>query len=327
MYKYSVIMPVYNSEHSLSKSIESVISQSYKNWELIAVNDGSCDNSEMILKKYADTDPRIIMVNQNNAGPGAARNTAIAHSAGDYIAFLDSDDYWENDFLELVNKEIEGKNQDIIFIEMINERVDGTVINIGNTYSFRNCSKFDLICNQMTGNMSWGMGKVIGRRLISENANRFSNLQVGEEAIFSFDILNNAKTYAFIEKPLYHYIQSTTGQHTKGDMDPWSRVVGAMKKHLQEIGVYEQFEKNVNSFAMRALSISIYRNCCANSRTTAVKLIKSKYKEYSDNYSLSNYNKKSVDKGTTLVIFLLKMKMFSIVWLAANYRMKKRYKQ
>ena len=97
----SVIIPIYNAEKYLSETLESVINQTYKNWELIVVNDGSTDNSLTILKKFAQTQDKIKIYNIKNSGQCAASNYGIKHSTGDYIKFLDADDIISKNHLEL----------------------------------------------------------------------------------------------------------------------------------------------------------------------------------------------------------------------------------
>lgn len=96
----SVIMPAFNSEAFISEAIASVIGQTYSNWELIVVDDGSTDRTKQIVDKYVREDSRIKYIYQKNAGPAAARNKGIQTSSGWYIAFLDSDDIWYLDKLE-----------------------------------------------------------------------------------------------------------------------------------------------------------------------------------------------------------------------------------
>ena len=96
----SVIMPAFNAEHYIASSIESVLDQGYKHFELIVVNDGSSDGTEEIVKRYATQNPRVRYFEQPNAGVSTARNLAIARASGEFIAPLDSDDLWHPAFLE-----------------------------------------------------------------------------------------------------------------------------------------------------------------------------------------------------------------------------------
>ena len=100
--KVSIIMPVYNSEKYIVDSIESVLKQTYSNWELLLVDDGSSDGSLEIIKKYAKVDQRIVVLqHDNNKGLPTARNTGIEKATGKYLAFLDSDDLWAEEKLEM----------------------------------------------------------------------------------------------------------------------------------------------------------------------------------------------------------------------------------
>lgn len=97
----SVITSVYNSGKYISKAIESVLAQTYKNWELLITDDGSTDNTVVIVESYAAKDSRIRLLRlDDNSGPGAARNNSLKNAQGRYVAFLDSDDYWLPDKLE-----------------------------------------------------------------------------------------------------------------------------------------------------------------------------------------------------------------------------------
>ena len=98
--KVSVVMCTYNGEKYLKESIESVINQTYSNWELMIVDDGSTDNTKNIISCFMNNDSRIKYFYQNNLSSSSARNIGISHSTGRYIAFLDSDDLWCSDFLE-----------------------------------------------------------------------------------------------------------------------------------------------------------------------------------------------------------------------------------
>lgn len=99
----SVIVPVYNAEQYLDICIQSVLKQTYTHWELLLVNDGSTDKSLSILNKYAGIDDRIVVINKENSGVSDARNCALDQAKGDYILFLDADDYWcTNTALEIL---------------------------------------------------------------------------------------------------------------------------------------------------------------------------------------------------------------------------------
>ena len=116
MEKISVIIPVYNMEKYLNRCINSVINQTYKNLEIILVNDGSTDNSADICNYFLNKDSRIKVINKKNGGLSDARNAGIAIASGEYISFLDSDDWIDLDYYEVLYKSIVENNADIAII-------------------------------------------------------------------------------------------------------------------------------------------------------------------------------------------------------------------
>ena len=121
----SVIIPVYNAEKFLHKCLNSVLKQTYENFELILVNDGSKDNSLQICQEWSLKDSRVKTIDQKNQGPGAARNTGLVAANGDYIYFLDSDDFIEDDLLATAIKSIEEFKYDMIIFGFNKLTIDG----------------------------------------------------------------------------------------------------------------------------------------------------------------------------------------------------------
>ncbi len=111
----SIIMPCFNAEHYLYETIKCVLSQTYANLELLIVDDGSTDSSRSILSELLKLDHRLIVFYQQNSGPYPARNLALQHAKGDFIAFLDADDYWASDCLEKLYRALVGTNADLSY--------------------------------------------------------------------------------------------------------------------------------------------------------------------------------------------------------------------
>ena len=114
----SVIMPVYNTASYLAEAVESVTNQSFSDWELILINDGSTDDSGTICESYAASDPRIHVIHQENRGLSAARNTGLRTASGEYIQFLDSDDWLFPDALEVLLKAITAFQTDMVIFDL-----------------------------------------------------------------------------------------------------------------------------------------------------------------------------------------------------------------
>ena len=150
--RISVIIPAYNSEKYIGKSIESVQTQLFQNWELIVVDDGSKDNTFNVAESYANRDNRIRVIHQENAGPGIARNTGIAAANGDYIVFIDSDDYVEKDYFQLLSEH----DEDVVFINVRDVDEEGRILRKKYMTNNRQLSKDIILRRQMTGRIDWG---------------------------------------------------------------------------------------------------------------------------------------------------------------------------
>lgn len=101
MSKVTIIIPVYNSEKYIGKCLDSILNQTYTNFEILVVNDGSKDNSQKVIEEYQNKYPdKIIAINQENKGVSKTRNESIKKASGDYIMFIDNDDFLESDYIE-----------------------------------------------------------------------------------------------------------------------------------------------------------------------------------------------------------------------------------
>lgn len=324
MTKYSFIMPVYNSSDTLKLSIQSIINQTYKDWELIAIDDGSIDNSYEILKEYAKLDDRIKSYTKENSGPGKTRNYAITKATGDYIVFIDSDDYYEKDALEQIEQVNFDKKYDLIFINTINEQKDGRVDYVDNLHKFFGCSKNELLKLQMTGKLPWGpCSKIVKSEIVKKC--KFLDISVGEEAIYSFDLLNFSKNWFFLEKPLYHYVHNDVGQHKKGGLDPWRNVVELLKKHLIKEKRYEEFELAINSLAINSMLMAIYRVSTSYTFLNARKELKKVIKKYNNDFLLNKSDKKLINFSSKMLFYLVKLHCYSLLIILSKIR-KKFYK-
>ena len=319
MTKFSIVMPAYNAENELKRSIGSVLNQTYENWELIIINDGSTDNTLEVANSIAQMDDRVKIFSQDNSGPGAARNNGISKCTGDFVAFIDSDDYYDSEFLMSVNTVNEISSKDIIFVDFVNEDKNGKVYDCSNIYSLRNKKKNELLSMQMTGLMPWGPVVKVSKLEIAKLFS-FANIDVGEEAVFSFDLLSNCSSIGFVEKPLYHYVHNESGQHTKGGLDPWWNVVGSINEHLRACGKKLEFESSINSFALRALCINLYRCACYYCYKDALIEMEKSYIRYKNTYNLTNLNTKVLDKKSLIVLLCLRCKAYFIIFLASKLR-------
>lgn len=205
----SIIIPVYNSSKYLSKCIESILSQTYKNFELILVNDGSTDDSLEICNKYKEKDTRISVINSENKGVSNARNLGIDKSKGEWIIFCDSDDWVENTWIESYSKYFESKN-DIIFQGYIFENENEEIISIKNhTINKLEESASKVTYLEQNDMIGYCWIKIFRSEPIKTNNIKFdTSISHSEDLIFTLDFLTIIKGNIIISSATnYHYIR------------------------------------------------------------------------------------------------------------------------
>lgn len=315
--KISVIVPVYNADQYLRKCLDSVLQQTYGEWEVIAIDDGSSDASYSILKEYAEKDDRFIVESKKNEGPGITRNRAMDMATGDMLVFLDADDYIEKEYFQLLSDAVTCHGADVVFIDVIQEGADGVIIRKETMSSFKTRSRADLLGCQMTGYMPWGgWRKAASRMLVEKHKLRYTADTVGEEAIFSFELLRNANKIAFIEKPLYHYINHPGSQSKRSD-GTWEITLKKMKAHLKERGIEEEYRAHIASFGFILMISWLLRAAKENSLISVWRLFNQKRAEYIAEYGWS-LNPEYLRKEVRFLVPFVKCHLLFPVVVAAK---------
>lgn len=205
----SVIIPVYNVEKYLSQCIESVINQTYKNFEVILVDDGSIDGSGALCDKYAEKDSRIRVIHKENAGVSAARNDGIDQSSGELIYFLDSDDWIDLCLFEEITKKFNEKKCDAVFFDYAVEYTNKKLYEKSLTLSdelVTNSSSTEFLTSYMKNGFMWNA--VYKASIIKDNRISFKkNVSLLEDNLFKFTCYPFVKSYAYIKNAYYHYRQ------------------------------------------------------------------------------------------------------------------------
>lgn len=200
----SIIVPVYNAERHLNKCIDSILSQSFVNFELILINDGSTDGSESICQKYAISDNRVKFFHKKNGGVGSARNLGLEKATGDWIMFVDADDWIEHDCLESCYK-ILNNNIDLIVFSCNLAEDSQLPDKICSTKSdFKEI--LPLYIDKAVFTSPWC--KLFKRSKVEELHLKFNEelLFFGEDTLFVFEYLKNIKSMHLLSKQLYHYV-------------------------------------------------------------------------------------------------------------------------
>lgn len=203
----SVIIPVYNVELYLHRCVESLTNQTYKNLELIFVNDGSTDSSGKLCEKFALLDDRIKIIHQSNGGSSIARNSGLKVAKGEYISFVDSDDWVELNMLETMISFALESNLKVIecgVARSINYNKDNTG-DYGRTIETKEVALERIITTQ-----SFAVWRRIYHRSVVENM-LFIPYKIHQDVFFTIDVINKMETIGYIPAPLYiYYVENAT---------------------------------------------------------------------------------------------------------------------
>lgn len=210
--KVSIIMPAYNAEKVCVRAIGSVLAQNYTDFELLIIDDGSSDDTYKVCLEHAVKDSRIKLYHQDNQGVSAARNAGLRNAEGEYIAFLDADDYYDENYLQKMMEQIEAVDADFAvcgYNSIINKSVSGVwqpdvVLDKEDLY-------LDLFMKPTGLHTLWN--KVVRKCLIQ--AEFKSGLSMGEDLEFICDYLPRISRFAIVQEPIYNYISDSEGSLTK----------------------------------------------------------------------------------------------------------------
>lgn len=241
---FSIIMPIYNAERTLEKSLESIENQDYIDFEVLMINDGSCDKSEEICKKYAKNDSRFKYFKRDNHGVSSTRNFGIMHAGGEFIAFIDSDDLYAPDYLKefrsMIKKYPGRDNYWCGFCVIRNSQKEDEMHVFSNTeiISVQKKQKVMNAHEKWLDSTLWN--KVYRRTVIKDNNIRMNeDLSLGEDLIFNFDYLNaTSSEIVILNQALYIY-----NQLEEGTLD------SKYRSNLREI--YEILDKKVLDYLIK----------------------------------------------------------------------------
>lgn len=232
MVKISIVMPIYNGEKYLKEAIESIINQSYDNYELILIDDGSTDNTSSICHNYTQNN-RIKYYYVKNSGVSNARNIGIDKSTGDYITFLDADDYFNYEALKNYNDIIVKTNCDLI-ITSYNEVYKNNIISHKFDYNQKIKSNLDSIIFEIDGVEGFLCNKLYKSSILKEN-----NLKLSKEINFCEDLLFNCK---YLEYSNVVYIASfvTLNYRMRRSSATWNLNTNKVKQLFKVFSTIEE---------------------------------------------------------------------------------------
>lgn len=204
--RYSVIIPVYNAAGTLRRCLDSLVRQQFSDYELLLINDGSTDGSDAICREYASTYPCVRYFAKENSGVSSARNLGLEQAKGEYILFVDSDDYVLQDYFALLSHTLESNAVDLLMFGYRNFGGVSTEWGAGEFYENTEVGVAEQISSAMQQYLFSSLcSKVFKRQIIEQHNIRFANdLAIGEDQTFIFTYSLHIRAIASIEARLYN---------------------------------------------------------------------------------------------------------------------------
>lgn len=257
----SVIIPVYNSKKYLRQCLDSVSGQTFKNIEIICVDDGSKDDSYSVLEEYRQRDDRFVLIRQTNGGAGKARNTGLSVAKGRYLSFLDSDDIFEDNMLELAYKKMQEKNYSFVVFrsdafDVENEYYPTTwtihkdKIDLNEPITFRSAR-----CNIFLALMGWAWDKLYDAEFIRDNGLRFQEIRTSNDMSFVFSALLLADSYGIIDKTLAHHRRNDKASLSHTREKSWHCFHDALidlRKNAISYGLFPEVEHDYINYCVHS---------------------------------------------------------------------------
>lgn len=295
MPKVSIIVPVYNVEKYIEKCLETLVNQTLQDIEIIIVNDGSKDNSKEIIKKYIEKYPeKIVYLEKENGGLSDARNFGIPYAKGEYIAFLDSDDYVELNMYEDMYKIAKDENSDMVECDFIWEYPNKSKVDIGEIYH----GKHEML--EKVRVVAWN--KLIKKSILNETKIQFPKGFRYEDVEFTYKLLPYLNTVSFLKKPCVHYIQrdnsisNTQNERTKEILEVFDHVINFYK----EKGLFKEFFSELEyTYARVLLCSSLKRMCKIPDKVIRKKMINLTWEKLNSNFP--NWKKNAILKKNNSV--------------------------
>lgn len=307
--KISVIVPVYNAQKTIEKCIKSILVQTYSNLEIIVVNDGSKDKTGEICEEIAKCDSRIKYYYKENTGVSMTRNFGLEKATGDYISFIDSDDFLEKNMYENMIKEI--NNADILicncFIINDNKKINNDIEIKNNSYETLEKMIKDISDKEINRYVNPPWNKLIKRHIIVSNNILFdSKISLGEDLLFNLTCMKDAKEIKTIDKRLYNYVITTSGLSEK------RRDINAFLNNSFNL---------INSLIEIAETITGLDNIIFNEFKNIIARMEQKYKKSEmleflkliRNQIINNIESKRLNKKNRMIYLLLKHKQYKII--------------
>lgn len=329
------MVPVYKvPEKLLRQCIESLINQTLTNIEIILVDDGSPDHCGAICDEYADCHPQIKVIHKENGGLAAARNSAFDLASGEFITFVDGDDFLEFNACEIAYQTAQEKKVQLVFWDQITEYPHSSQIVITDTggsreYHGSECKELQVRVLDFNGKIAQAFSKLIRRDFLAENQIRHKDeLKQGAEGfIFNIALFEYLESAYYLSKPLYHYVyneNSISHSHDEKNYYYIIRCFEAIEKYIQNSTNRESLQSNLYNRLMYVILTTAISGYYNPMNTDKYKVKTRKYKRFLEEPILqramerADISKLSVQRK--IALFFIRHRMFLLVYLLGKAR-------
>lgn len=319
----SIIVPIYNAENYLKECLDSLIKQTYTNLEIILINDGSDDDSLSICREYEKTDNRIVVIDKKNEGVSAARNDGLKISKGEWISFVDADDYVDLNFCEIMHKNAIAHNVNYVVCGYYRKYDDNleTVVRFDRDTIFNSNEYLLKILNVQNG-FGFCHMKLIHKNVILEH--RFDkDLKVGEDALFNMKISSRISKALYISKPLYYYRFNSNSVVRKFDEKYAKKYLDSMilaKEYLKNQFYDKKIKQGFYNYVSYHVLLILVNYCFNPSNKNNYRSMKDVLANelFKESIEYSNYDDLSITRKITLAT--LKYRLYSLTALICMFR-------
>lgn len=326
----SVVVPIYNVEKYLHKCIDSILNQTFKNFEVILVNDGATDNCPQIANEYAEKYPDIITtVHKKNGGLGDARNYGIDYTKGKYLLFIDSDDYIAPDMLETLYGNVEKFNSDIVICGFQSVTESGNILSVINEnlqenkgMSLRNNKEL-----MMINPAAWN--KLYKRELFTEHPEiRYPARAWYEDIRTTLKLFNVAKEVTYVNKPLYNYLWREGSITNNKNCERNVEIIDALEDilgYFRSNNIYDEYKDELEYLTVLHVFLTAsVRVLTVDKKNPLINRFRKFLVENFPNWKENKYLNE-LDSNKKLILKLLDMKQYSLIKLifSVKNRLKK----
>ena len=260
---FSIIVPVYNVQDYLEKCIISIIEQNFKDFQLILIDDGSQDMSGKICDEFSNKYDFVTVIHKENGGLSDARNVGLKHASGEYVIFVDSDDYIAKNSLAKIYQTIRSNRMcDLVFLNAVKVFPNNNIKSLGENLqrSRINNQPKNIVMSHIASRPKFpapAWNKAVSRKLLIDNSLYFVENMISEDVDWTIRVLKVARTFAYCPDINYYYRQNRPGSITnKCNSKSILWMLKIINKHANKDVSYE-YQKEINSFLSYELSVSI----------------------------------------------------------------------